>query len=77
MGHLGVHDDATVDVALQTNGNELVGMRSEILAGEGRAIALITVGRQGVVKTQFTIVIACNTLIIVDDKDIAQRLVEL
>ena len=77
MGHLCRQGDAHVDVARQPDGDELVGMRGEILAAHGLAVALVAVAHDGTVQTQAAAVVAHAAQTEVLDVERAKGLEEL
>ena len=58
MGHLGCQGDAAVDVATQTDGDELIGVRGEILAFDGLSVAHIPIFYNCRVEAQRTMIVA-------------------
>ena len=81
MGDEGGEGDVAIDGSLlgstQLDGNHLIGMRSKILFGVLDAVALVMNSSQGIVETQFAVIIRKLSLVAVFDVDHAQWLIEL
>ena len=58
MGHLGSEGDTTVDVATQSDSDQLVGVRGEVLTLYLPAVAQIAVFHDTAVEAEATVVVA-------------------
>ena len=67
MRHLCRHHNLAVDISFESDGNEFVRVRSEILSCEGLAIAHETIVDEGAVEIQFSTIFTDVSFILVDD----------
>ena len=74
MGHLGRKGDATVDIATQPDGDELIRVRGEILAFDGLSVAYIPILNNSRVEAQRTMIVADSSKSQVFDMQRSQRL---
>ena len=77
VGYLGCEGYLTIDVALQSDGNQLIGVRSKIFSHDEFAVTLITVAHNGRVEIQRSAIVLDFTKTQILDVERAQGLVIL
>ena len=58
MGHLSRQGNATVDIASQSDGDELIGVRGEVFPRNGGTVTHIAVAYDGAVEVETAMIVA-------------------